>query len=370
MVVTPAAQSEGVDEDNLSASSNSDFIHAVVPVAVAERLVDAPYFEFEHRDTGDVVHRVGTRYTLPRDVSPHVDFVGPTVRFPATSRVRVETPARASPLLRGLESQQQYGGVTPSSLRKLYNVGDVQASSPNNIQAVAQYLKQYYSPSDLKSFFSKYYTPAEGRTVRQVIGPNKPSRPGVEASLDIEVRARTLPGGLLPPSHRLPPFCAAQYIMAMGANVSTLFWSTPGNAPDNPQNEVCPVPRPFPTHPTPFQYAASDTASNPPPHPLHRSPQPFLAFLTALSNDTKPPLVVSTSYGDNEVRLHRPPALAASGSAGVTQAPPVSRPTGLRLLPVRLPHQRRVPEGGCPRYFAPLLLRRRRRVRRAVPAVH
>lgn len=194
-----AAQSEGVDEDSLSASSNSDFIHAVVPVAVAERLLDAPFFEFEHRETGDVAHRVGSSYTLPDDVSEHVDFVAPTVRFPATSRLHVETPARASPLLRGLEvQQQQYGQVTPTSLRKLYNVGDVQASSPDNIQAVAQYLKQYYSPSDLKSFFSQYYTPAEGRTVRQVIGPNKPGQPGVEASLDIEVRAHARRHGHLP----------------------------------------------------------------------------------------------------------------------------------------------------------------------------
>lgn len=47
-----------MDEDSLRASSNSDFIHTVVPVAVTERLVDAPFFEYEHAETRDVVHRV------------------------------------------------------------------------------------------------------------------------------------------------------------------------------------------------------------------------------------------------------------------------------------------------------------------------
>lgn len=83
-------------------------------------------------------------------------------------------------------------------------MGDVQASSPHNIQAVAQFLKQYYSPTDLKSFFSQYYTPAQGRTVQEVIEPNEPRVP--VASLDIEARVHVhrllscVTAALAPPS--------------------------------------------------------------------------------------------------------------------------------------------------------------------------
>jgi len=67
-----------------------------------------------------------------------------------------------------------------------------------------------------------------------------PSPIGVEANLDI------------------------QYITAMGGNITTEFDSFPGTAPDNPANE------------------------------------PFLYMLYYLGNNSNPPWVVSTSYGEDE----------------------------------------------------------------------
>jgi len=72
------------------------------------------------------------------------------------------------------------------------------------------------------------------------VGPNPASPVGVEANLDI------------------------QYITAMGGNVPTEFESFNGTAPDNPANE------------------------------------PFLDMLYYLGNQTNPPWVVSTSYGEDE----------------------------------------------------------------------
>jgi len=228
----------GVDTSTVEATRTGDFISVVVPVATAEQLLETEYHAFVHRDTGDVVHRAHGGYRLPAEVAPHVDTVGPASRFPAVRRLRVDVAgSKRSPSMRAL---QQFGQVTPASLRKLYNVGDVQAKESSNLQAVAQFLGQYYSPSDLESFFEQYYTPAKGRAVHRVIGPNDASNPGIEASLDIE------------------------YVMAMGANVSTWFWSTAGQQPHSPQNE------------------------------------PFLKFLQLLANSTTFPYVISTSYGDNE----------------------------------------------------------------------
>jgi tripeptidyl-peptidase-1 len=77
----------------------------------------------------------------------------------------------------------------------------------NNTQQVASFLGNSYSPSDLQLFFGNYYPSGKGRTVKEVIGPNDPNNPTLEASLDVE------------------------YIMAIGANVDTIVWSTAGERP-------------------------------------------------------------------------------------------------------------------------------------------
>ena len=47
-------------------------------------------------------------------------------------------------------------GVHPDTLRKRYNVTDHVATNSNNSQATAQFLKQYYSPADLKEFMNHF----------------------------------------------------------------------------------------------------------------------------------------------------------------------------------------------------------------------
>jgi len=118
-------------------------------------------------------------------------------------------------------------------------VGTTESKSANNQQSVTGFLEQYFSPNDLSKFENEFAPYISGQQAN-VFGPNKENDPGIEASLDI------------------------QYVMAMGANVNTTFWSTAGRSPNNPENE------------------------------------PFLAFLYAVGNDSKPPQVFSISYGDNE----------------------------------------------------------------------
>lgn len=212
----------------LAISPNADFVRVVVPVSLAERMLQAEFHHFQHAASGHAVHRLAAPYTLPARLAAHVDFVGPTVRFPRVQRAALRLNALPD------------AAVTPAMLRQLYNVGAAEGRSPDNLQAVAQFLEQYYSPSDLAAFFARFYQPAVGRNVSRVQGPNTPSQPGMEATLDI------------------------QYIMALGGNVSTEFWSFPGRAPDNPENE------------------------------------PFLDWLLAIASDPHPPHVFSVSYGDNE----------------------------------------------------------------------
>ena len=101
----------------------------------------------------------------------------------------------------------------------------------------------------------------------KVVGPNS-GLPGTEAELD------------------------SQYLMAMGNSVPTTMWSTPGNAPTNPNNE------------------------------------PFLTWIKAINALSDPPQVLSVSYGDDEqsvgcVSPHVSPCPAAPSPLAAT----VSRTT-------------------------------------------
>ena len=159
---------------------HADFLTVTTTVGLAEELLQAEYHSFTHKyRTNFNVMRLGSgSYTLPTAVAEAVDFVGPTVRFPAVQQLTL----RAQPSSPDL-------GVTPSFLRKLYKVGDATGKASNNNQTVAQFLGQYYSPSDLQSFFKQFSTSEEGKTPTE-IGPNDSSNPGMEASLDIQyVRA-------------------------------------------------------------------------------------------------------------------------------------------------------------------------------------
>lgn len=221
----------GVDMDEIEATGNSDFLTIPTTVAVAERLLQAEYYTFTHKIASKFnVLRIGDgSYTLPADVASAVDFVSPSVRFPSIRQLTVRRPANPDI------------GVTPSFLRKLYKVGDATGMASNNNQSVAQFLGQYYSPSDLQTFF-KSFSPSEVGKTPSEFGPNDSSNPGMEASLDI------------------------QYIMSVGTNVPTTFWSTAGQQPFNPGNE------------------------------------PFLKFLTiiAKTSGNGMPKTLSVSYGDDE----------------------------------------------------------------------
>ena len=226
-----------------------DWVRAEVSVKCAESLVGAEYYA--HTSTeGERIDRIrrSTPLKLPASVRDHVMLVEPTTSLPPVSPIR---PKRRPVAARG----DKLYGTNPTTIRTAYGIGAIQANNSGsadgpNTQQVAGFLKQFADPKgDLQSFFGEYYKAGKGREFA-VVGPNTALDAGDEASLD------------------------TQYIMAIGSNVSTVFWSTPGERPF--QNE------------------------------------PYLVWLlnvTSLS-DSKLPNVLSVSYGDNEFQID--PAYAAS----------------------------------------------------------
>ena len=99
--------------------------------------------------------------------------------------------------------------VTPSVLRSVYNVtGEHGAGEKNNnTQATTNFLGQYIEQSDLDKFF-QVSDPDTSITTSKIVGANNPSYPGVEAMLDTE------------------------YLMGVGKDVNTEWWSTAGGQPN------------------------------------------------------------------------------------------------------------------------------------------
>lgn len=228
--VTSWLSSLGVD-----VQVQSDFVTATANVSQVESLLGGTYHEFRHPTTGHSALRMLEEPSLPADIKQSVDFVSPT-----TQQLPRKTPLRVMENLGATGFKN-----TPSTLRKMYSVGDVEASSVKNRQAVTGFLEQHRTNADLQKFFKKQYPKGKGRKISRTRGDGADeSHVGgqIEAELD------------------------TQYIMAMGGNVETEFWTFKGRVPNEPENE------------------------------------PFLKFLTTLSgtSDEEVPLVISTSYGEDE----------------------------------------------------------------------
>lgn len=214
------------------------FLVAEVPVAAAERAFGGRFLRFRHEDGRAAVRCPGCG--LPGRLSSAVDFA-----LPLAQQLSRGGPARLR-RSQGVSAERVNASFpdalvnTPSSLRKLYSVGNTEARAKNNKQAVTGFLEQYYTNVDLQAFFLAFYKRGLGRKVARKVGDGKSGLAGTEAELDV------------------------QYVMSMGGNVETEFWSFAGRAPDNPQNE------------------------------------PFLKFMTTLANTSDAPLVISSSYGEDE----------------------------------------------------------------------
>ncbi|EDO41785.1 predicted protein [Nematostella vectensis] len=255
-LISPSKKTESVIKKWLRASGivferctsviTRDFLTCEMPRETAENLLPGATFHyFRHSKLSKPVIRSTHHYSVPFKVAQHLDFVGGVLRFPAVNWA----PAKAKREDFGSNDVKDvllgddigiHIGVYPSVLRDRYNVSDTVGSHPNNSQCIAQFLEQFYSPTDLKEFFLLFggsFTHLD--KVAKVIGPDS-GRPGVEASLD------------------------TQYIMSLGANITTWFWSTGGR---------------------------------------HEKQEPFLEWLVAISNNSQVPWVHSVSYGDNEDSL-------------------------------------------------------------------
>jgi tripeptidyl-peptidase-1 len=125
----------------------------------------------------------------------------------------------------------------------MYSIGNTYGHESNNSICATGYHEEYITEQDI-DLFKEWFNPEWEQCGVDVIGPNDQTQPGGEATMDV------------------------QLIMGVAPNVPAVFWSTGGAEIHGPNAN-----------------------------------EPFLAFMSALLGAQSPPLVVTTSYGDDELDL-------------------------------------------------------------------
>lgn len=179
--------SVGASRSKVNFTIGMGFAVAALPVSSVETLFSSRMFRFRHEKKNTTIVR-SLDFTMPPSIASHVDFVSGITGFPR-NLISSKLCQRSSSTV----------GVTPDSIERDYNVSGYTSSSPDNSQAIAGFLGQYFDPSDLKDFQKQFNIP--DKPVAKVVGTNNPDDPGMEASLDV------------------------QYISALGRNVDTWFVS-------------------------------------------------------------------------------------------------------------------------------------------------
>ena len=219
--------SVGVSRELIDFTLGRDFAIVHLPVEAAESLFSADFYKFQHKEKKGWIIVKSLDYKLPPSLEGHLDFVFGISEFPTGDYNRNLPKKSTTPVQLG---------VTPDYLSQQYNTSGYVSHNSQNSQAIAGFLKQYFSPDDLASFQKKYNLPV--KPIVKVVGTNDPSDAGIEAELDV------------------------QYISATGRNVDTWFVSISTYANHNQED--------------------------------------FLSWIIAQVNTTNSPWVHSASYGDDE----------------------------------------------------------------------
>ena len=193
------------------ASTNSDVLKLNITIAQAEKILNCTYYEYIHTPSSQIKYRTSS-YSLPISVSKYIAAVTPTVSLPT---IPLLLPKKKKNSIHNIHQPQQLVNV-PSTLRTLYGVNKTQGQSGRTKQAVTGFIKQLYSTLDFAQFQKEFLNATQmgyNVTTNQLKCVGDDGSPqlvggGTEAMLD------------------------AEYIVSLGANITTEFWGFKGNGND------------------------------------------------------------------------------------------------------------------------------------------
>ncbi|KIJ26281.1 hypothetical protein M422DRAFT_38294 [Sphaerobolus stellatus SS14] len=254
---TVAAINSFLSANGLTAQTISpagDWLSVSMPVSKANDLFGAQFSVFTNQANGQQTIRT-MEYSIPASLVGHVELVHPTVTFPATFGV----PRFTSPGVQAPSTTTALGGdavpascattITPSCLQALYGIPATRATQSSNKLGVSGFIGQFAQNADLQTFLRAQRpdlvnTTFTLQTLDGGTNPQAASDAGLEANLDI------------------------QYTIGVASGVPTTFISVGSNVQDDALNG-------------------------------------FLDIINFLLNETAPPQVLTTSYGQNENTISR-----------------------------------------------------------------
>lgn len=246
---------EGIPADVIE--DTGDWIKFSVPVEQAEKLMQAQFKDFQHVDSGRVQTRT-LHYSVPRAVASYIDTIQPTTFFGQaavdlhdTTVIHRRDPGRSILVDCNVE-------IVPGCLRRLYNfAGYEPLPDIGNSIAVTGFLGQYANIQDLERFYAQHTPDALNSSfgfisVNGGINDQQLQNAGEETGLDV------------------------QYAFSLSFPIPATLYSTAGEPPFQP---------------------TTDTPRN--------TNEPYAEFLDYVLNQDNPPLVIATSYGDEEQTVPR-----------------------------------------------------------------
>ena len=185
----------GINRTRLQMAKGHNWVHFNGTVEEAERLFDTKYYSFEHMDGR---YRLACdSYGLPAHLKEHIHFAMPTIHLEGLEpnlKIAGAFPGKFAPGV-GLGSLPCDELTTIDCLRKLYNFGPGNTSSPGNAIGIPEW-GNYLVVSDLPVFFKKFTRPQiPASTKPEFIYVNEGKkydnltlrlRGGVESNLDVQ----------------------------------------------------------------------------------------------------------------------------------------------------------------------------------------
>jgi tripeptidyl-peptidase-1 len=151
---------------------------------------------FAYYQSGDSVKLRTTEYSIPGDLTEHIDVISPTVFFGKT-RGAVPVPSKSQKIKARKASSTEISAscqtsITPSCLKEMYNVGDyVPEPSAGSRIGFGSFLNQSASYSDLAQYEQLFDIPSQTFTVELLNGGvnnQSASKSDVgEANLDVQL---------------------------------------------------------------------------------------------------------------------------------------------------------------------------------------
>ena len=190
--VVDALASVGVGMERIDFTLGRDFGVVAIPVAAAETLFAAEFYEFQHSKEPDWKIVRCLSHTVPKSLTEHLEFVFGLTEFPAPTKVEKVTGCETATAM-----------TNPILIDSVYNLTSYQSTNSSNSQAVGGLgtVGVNFSPDDL-TYFQREYS-ISLNPITKIVGTNNASDPGIEVSLDVE------------------------YITAVGRNVATWYVARP-----------------------------------------------------------------------------------------------------------------------------------------------